>query len=573
MSLLRSGGSDDRTYSGSKRELTIEKALEEIPLGPFHTRLFILCGLGFMADAMEIGLLSFLAICAGAEWNLTNAEVASISSVVFAGELVGGFFWGPLADSIGRRPAFMACCIVIACAGILSGAAPSLSILLLLRGLVGVGVGGLTVPFDLLAEFLPSTVRGSYLLIIEVFWTTGSLFVAGVAWAILGSTSWRALAYATAVPVAISCIFSAVYLSESPRWLLEQGRLAEAEKVLKEAGEYNGTPLQDFRLVEDPDKDDKEEKLETSDAENLRVKLYAKTPTSPPGESASLSARPVDMDRLLLSSTSTGVASPQVSISNAVGENAAKMLDSAAQEAQESTKRKTASAYELFLELINTPKARRISIAVWTIWFSYGLAYYGFILLLTRIYQNNDDDTDDGFVCDFDYQSIFVNSAFEIPATMIAIFTVDRIGRVALQFDCYATASVTVLLVGLLNGKTAPMLVGFICRMSLFAGSCTTWVHLSELYNTRNRATAHGVANVVARVGALLSPYIVDSDVSLETVGIIMSVFTALAALAVTMLPETVGVGLDGNKLADSSGKPQLSEPYPNVFQRFFLRT
>jgi hypothetical protein len=41
------------------------------------------------------------------------------------------------------------------------------------RAIVGFGVGGAVVPFDLLAEFLPNKHRGTFLIYIEGFWTIG----------------------------------------------------------------------------------------------------------------------------------------------------------------------------------------------------------------------------------------------------------------------------------------------------------------------------------------------------------------------------------------------------------------
>ena len=55
-------------------------------------------------------------------------------------------------------------------------------------------------PFDLLAEFSPTSHRGKFLIYIEYFWTIGSMFVAGAAWILLShGYSWRLLCYITAV--------------------------------------------------------------------------------------------------------------------------------------------------------------------------------------------------------------------------------------------------------------------------------------------------------------------------------------------------------------------------------------
>jgi MFS family permease len=199
--------------------------------------------------------------CAGTDWDLADSEVALIASMVFVGVLVGALFWGPFADKYGRRLAFILGCSIIILFGFLSGVAPNFGVLLAFRALVGFGVGGSTIPFDLLAEFLPNSHRGRFLIYIEYFWTIGSMFVAGTAWALLSSAGWRVLVYVTAIPVTVSLIFSIFVLPESPRWLLEKGRIPEAEVIMREAIAYNGTTLSpsraSFRLkhvpVEHPD--------------------------------------------------------------------------------------------------------------------------------------------------------------------------------------------------------------------------------------------------------------------------------------------------------------------------------
>jgi hypothetical protein len=116
----------------------LDEALNMIPVGKFHYSLVLMTGLAFMADAMEVSLLSFIAMCAGAEWDLTNEEIATVTSSVFIGELFGGVLFGPLADNYGRRIAFLIACILIAIAGIASGASPNFGTLIALRTIVGI---------------------------------------------------------------------------------------------------------------------------------------------------------------------------------------------------------------------------------------------------------------------------------------------------------------------------------------------------------------------------------------------------------------------------------------------------
>lgn len=67
-------------------------------------------------------------------------------------------------------------------AGLASAAAPSFAALLVMRALVGVGLGGAPVVFSLFMEFVPPPERGFWLIGVSVFWTAGSILEAGLAW-------------------------------------------------------------------------------------------------------------------------------------------------------------------------------------------------------------------------------------------------------------------------------------------------------------------------------------------------------------------------------------------------------
>ena len=180
---------------------------------------------------------------------ISSAKRATIVSVVFAGQIIGSLIWGTLADRYGRRITYLVGCILISVGGVLSGAAPSYAWLLIFRGIVGFGVGSLVIPFDLLTEFLPPSHRGKYLNCIEFFWTIGSLLVAGMAWLMLNKFGWRALTYATAAPVGLTCVIAYMILPESPRWLLAKGRVKEAEEIVAKAAKSCNINLGNFTLV------------------------------------------------------------------------------------------------------------------------------------------------------------------------------------------------------------------------------------------------------------------------------------------------------------------------------------
>lgn len=73
--------------------------------------------------------------------------------------------------------------------------------LLFFRCLVGLGLGGVHVPFALFMEFVPSGRRGLWLSVLQGFWTLGALFEAGLAWVVMPWKGWRALLAISAAPL------------------------------------------------------------------------------------------------------------------------------------------------------------------------------------------------------------------------------------------------------------------------------------------------------------------------------------------------------------------------------------
>ena len=104
--------------------------------------------------------------------------------------------------------------------------------------------------------------------------------------------------------------------------------------------------------------------------------------------------------------------------------------------------------HEILQELIS-PKYRNITIPLWITWFSFGLVYYGIILFVTRVYEETDnDDDDDGPICDFAYQDIFINASMEVIGIIIATLTLDTYGRILTQFVGYFLAGIGVFFMG-----------------------------------------------------------------------------------------------------------------------------
>jgi MFS family permease len=238
------------TTEGNEHEddallISIDEAIERLGMGKFQYMILFASGLCFAADAMQVILMSFLALVLQNEWGLNKSETASVTSLLFAGAMFGTLVLGPLADRLGRRPVFLIAAFIISVFGFLTSLATNSWVLMVTVLGIGFGVGGLTIPFDLLSEFLPSQGRGVNLLLIEYFWTIGCLYVVVVAFFTLhdGRNHWRIFIALCSLPCFLAMLVGYFYVPESARWLSSEGRRDDAMKVLRDAAYANGLDM------------------------------------------------------------------------------------------------------------------------------------------------------------------------------------------------------------------------------------------------------------------------------------------------------------------------------------------
>lgn len=77
--------------------------LHNLPPSRFHYKLLVLVGIGWLFDAMDTGLVSFVLPALGKDWALAPAQLGWIVSIAFVGMALGAVFSGWLADRFGRK--------------------------------------------------------------------------------------------------------------------------------------------------------------------------------------------------------------------------------------------------------------------------------------------------------------------------------------------------------------------------------------------------------------------------------------------------------------------------------------
>ena len=118
------------------------QAIDSLGFGRFQIYLSVMVGFAYMADAMEMMILSILGPALHCEWHISEYQQATLTTVVFLGMLLSSSLWGILADKYGRRTVLVVSISFLFYFAVLSAAAPSFGWMLFLRYLVGFYIGG-----------------------------------------------------------------------------------------------------------------------------------------------------------------------------------------------------------------------------------------------------------------------------------------------------------------------------------------------------------------------------------------------------------------------------------------------
>ncbi|XP_067294853.1 synaptic vesicle 2-related protein isoform X2 [Pseudorasbora parva] len=413
--------------SGTSETFTVEEAIEAIGFGRFQWKLSMLTGVAWMADAMEMMLLSIAAPQLRCEWRLSSWKVAFITAVVFIGMMLSSSLWGNISDKYGRKVCLILCMLWTLYYGLLSAFAPVYGWILVLRGLVGFGLGGAPQSVTLYTEFLPVKNRGTSIILLG-------------------------------------------WLPESARFDVLRGREDKALNTLKHVAASNGSSMPSGRLI-------------------------ANTQT--------------DRGRIK----------------------------------------------DLFI-----PEYCKTTLLIWFIWLCNAFSYYGLVLLTTELFQtgsacsvtdNSSMEPQCNLGCKYltfhDYEDLLWTTLAEFPGVLISVWMIDRIGRRKSMALFFLAFSLCILPLYACTQRTVLTVFIFLARACITAGWQVAYVYTPEVFPTATRAIGIGTSSGMARVGALVTPFI--AQVLLKTsVYLTLSVYLIcclLGAVASWALPmETTGRSL-----------------------------
>uniref|UniRef100_A0A667WFU3 Major facilitator superfamily (MFS) profile domain-containing protein n=1 Tax=Myripristis murdjan TaxID=586833 RepID=A0A667WFU3_9TELE len=186
------------------------------------------------------------------EWNLVceNAWKVPFSiSTYYIGVLIGSFISGQLSDRFGRKPVFFWAMAIMTISALIQAASVSWVMFCVINCVRGVAqISNYITSLVLASEILSQSARVTFSMLgHSLFFAIGYACLPLFAYLIQG---WRMLLVVSAIP---GLLYIPVWwvIPESPRWLLQRGRVADAERVIRNAAKKNRVPTPEVIFTPD----------------------------------------------------------------------------------------------------------------------------------------------------------------------------------------------------------------------------------------------------------------------------------------------------------------------------------
>ncbi|KAI8489725.1 hypothetical protein Bbelb_326310 [Branchiostoma belcheri] len=186
------------------------------------------------------------------------------------------------------------------------------------------------------------------------------------------------------------------------------------------------------------------------------------------------------------------------------------------------------------LDLVRTPNLRKRTLNVCFNWFVNSLVYYGLSLNTSNLGGD-------------DYVNSFTSGAVELPAYVVTVILMERIGRqktlstamVIGGVGCFCTVAVPLSRTDLIPVRTTLAMIG---KFGISISFAVIYNYTAELYPTVIRSVAVGVGSMSARIAGIIAPFaIMIGDLWSPLPLIIFGAMSLVAGALALLLPDTTG--------------------------------
>ncbi|NXK77570.1 S22A3 protein, partial [Amazona guildingii] len=204
-----------------------------------------------------------------------------------------------------------------------------------------------------------------------------------------------------------------------------------------------------------------------------------------------------------------------------------------------------------FLSLVRTPQMRRNTLIFMYAWFTSALIYQGLVMRLGIVGGNL-------------YLDFFISAAVELPAALLILVTIDRIGRRLPFAISNIVAGIACLITAFLPEDILwlKMTIATLGRLGITMAFEIVYLVNTELYPTTLRNFGVSLCSSLCDLGGIIAPFLLFrlAAIWLELPLIIFCILAVVCGLLVLLLPETKGISLpetveDVEQLSSHFGK------------------
>ena len=216
----------------SKAEGLIAR-IESVPFSKWHLRARVIMGSATFFDAFDALSLAFVLPVLVRQWNISSSQIGVLISVGYIGQFAGALLFGGLAERYGRVRSAAGATALMSVMTLVCAATGSFPALLAVRLVQGIGVGGeMPVAAVYINELSRAHGRGRYFLLYEMIFPVGLMATGQIGALVVPAFGWQVMFLIGGIPGLLITLLL-LRLPESPRWLINKGRLAEAESIIE----------------------------------------------------------------------------------------------------------------------------------------------------------------------------------------------------------------------------------------------------------------------------------------------------------------------------------------------------
>jgi MFS transporter, putative metabolite:H+ symporter len=211
--------------------------IERLPFSRAHWHIASILSVGTFFDAFDAICIATALTVIFTSLHIGFFNAGLLISSAYVGQFVGAWAFGFMSEAYGRKIAFVIAIFLFGILSIATAFAWDFQSLVTLRVIQGLGLGGeVPVAAALFNEFLRTEKRGRIALMYQLIFIWGAMLtpvIGLICFSLFGQElGWRVMFLFGGMP-ALVAIYAWFALPESPRWLVNRGRYAEADGILR----------------------------------------------------------------------------------------------------------------------------------------------------------------------------------------------------------------------------------------------------------------------------------------------------------------------------------------------------